>query len=95
MPPRLHAKTALVTGAASGIGERVAALFAIEGATVILRDRDSAAAEKAAAPFPEGVQVEMDIADESSVAAAFAGLAKRGLHPDVVVRLGVPWDDDG
>jgi NAD(P)-dependent dehydrogenase (short-subunit alcohol dehydrogenase family) len=52
---------------------------------VIFSDRDLAAAEQAAAPFTKGVPVEMDIADERSVVAAFTGLAERGLHPDVVV----------
>ena len=38
----LDSKTALVTGAATGIGEAVARLFASEGARVFLLDRDAA-----------------------------------------------------
>jgi 2-keto-3-deoxy-L-fuconate dehydrogenase len=38
---RLKGKTALVTGAAAGIGRAAAALFAAEGATVWATDRDS------------------------------------------------------
>ena len=38
----LNDKTALITGAATGIGEAVARLFASEGARVFLLDRDAA-----------------------------------------------------
>ncbi len=38
----LDSKTALITGAATGIGEAVARLFASEGARVFLLDRDAA-----------------------------------------------------
>ena len=43
MSGRLAGKTALVTGAASGIGRAVAELFAAEGAVVLAIDRDGAA----------------------------------------------------
>ncbi|HJY36292.1 MAG TPA: SDR family NAD(P)-dependent oxidoreductase, partial [Steroidobacteraceae bacterium] len=36
---RLHHKTALVTGAASGIGRATSILFAQEGANVVVLDR--------------------------------------------------------
>jgi 3-oxoacyl-[acyl-carrier protein] reductase len=85
MSPRLHGKTALVTGAGSGIGERVAARFVQEGATVIFSDRDLSAAERAASQFPAGIAVQLDISDEGSVAAAFRAIAQRGLDLDVVV----------
>ena len=44
----LHEKVALVTGAAAGIGEGIAALFAAQGAHVLLLDRDAAQNEAAA-----------------------------------------------
>ena len=85
MSDRLHGKLALITGAGSGIGERVAARFAREGATVIFSDRNGSAAEGAAAAFPGAQALQMDIADEASVAAGFAALIERGFHVDVVV----------
>lgn len=81
---RLEGKTALVTGAATGIGRGVADRFAAEGARVIYADRDAPGAESAAAQSG-GRAVTMDIADESSVEAAFAELAAADWHPDVVV----------
>lgn len=82
---RLAGKTTLVTGAGSGIGERVAARFAEEGALSIFTDRDLAAAQRAAAQYPSAVAVQLDICDEASVARAFAECAEQGHRPDVVV----------
>ncbi len=45
----LAERVALITGAAGGIGRSIAALFAEEGAEVILCDLDGAAAKAAAA----------------------------------------------
>lgn len=85
MSERLAGKTALVTGAASGIGESVAARFANEGATVIFSDRDLAGAQRVAAQHPGSIAVELDISDEASVEAAYASIAEQGLVVDVVV----------
>jgi NAD(P)-dependent dehydrogenase (short-subunit alcohol dehydrogenase family) len=45
---RLAGKIAIITGAGSGIGREAAQLFAQEGATVVVADRNGAAASKAA-----------------------------------------------
>lgn len=45
----LQGKTAIVTGAGTGIGREVALLFAKEGANVIVADKDSAAGEQTVA----------------------------------------------
>ena len=89
MAPRLQGKTALVTGAGSGIGRAVAARFATEGARVVFSDRDVASAQAAARAAQEGgaptLAIELDIADEESVRAGFAYAAAEGFSPDVVV----------
>src|SRR5699024_11021457 len=83
---RLENKTALITGAGSGIGRTVAQRFAREGARVVIADRDEQAARATAAEI--GVNARpavVDISQESSVEAAFAELAGAGWTPDVVV----------
>ena len=46
---RLENKTAMVTGAASGIGKQIALVFAREGAKVAIADLDQRTADAAAA----------------------------------------------
>ena len=46
--PTLQNKTAIVTGAGSGIGEKAAEMLALEGASVVLVGRRSEALEKTA-----------------------------------------------
>ena len=81
---RLTGKTALVTGAATGIGRAVADRFAAEGARVIYADRNGAGALEAAAGDENRRAVTMDISDEASVERGFAELGQEWA-PDVVV----------
>src|SRR5690348_8709728 len=85
MTERLTGRTALVTGAGSGIGRQVATRFAAEGARVVFTDRNAAAAKAAAGDGDGTLAVEMDIADEASVEAGFAAARDAGFAPDVVV----------
>lgn len=83
---RLDGRTALITGAAAGIGHAVAERFVREGARVVIADRDGAAADRMARECGASARaVRVDIADETSVAAAFVGLESTGWTPDVVV----------
>lgn len=70
---KLDGKVALVTGAASGIGEAVSRLFVAEGAKTGLVDLNGPAAQKLAAELgPNAVAVQADAADPDQVARAFA-----------------------
>ncbi|WDS36185.1 SDR family oxidoreductase [Pseudoxanthomonas sp.] len=81
MSARLAGKVALVTGAASGIGAAIAALFVEEGAQVIGLDRNAAAE---AVPGVELLQV--DITDTASVDAAVAHALQHHGRIDVLVN---------
>jgi NAD(P)-dependent dehydrogenase (short-subunit alcohol dehydrogenase family) len=65
---RLEGKTALVTGAASGIGRASAMLFAAEGANVVVLDRADAVEETAAQIRKEGGRVTAFVRDSSEEA---------------------------
>ncbi|MDF2920611.1 MAG: dehydrogenase [Microbacterium sp.] len=83
---QLEGKTALITGAALGIGLAVATRFAREGARVVLADRNGDGAARAAAELGENARaVTMDISDEDSVGAGFAEIEAASWAPDVVV----------
>lgn len=68
---RLTARTALVTGAASGIGLAIARHFIAEGAVVVLADRDPRV-EQAAAELGAARALVFDVSDERAVVAAVA-----------------------
>ena len=63
---RLEDKVAIVTGAAKGLGEAAARLFAAEGARVVLTDVDAANGERVAAEIGPAARFRrQDVADEA------------------------------
>jgi 3-hydroxybutyrate dehydrogenase len=68
---KLNGKTAIVTGAASGIGKHIALAFAREGARVAIADLNRTAADAAVTEIEsaggQALSVTMDVTDERAV----------------------------
>ncbi|WP_113452138.1 SDR family oxidoreductase [Rhizobium sp. SYY.PMSO] len=82
---RLKDKTAIVTGAAAGIGAATAALFAREGARALVADRDGAAAAAVARQIV-GIAAAVDVSDETAVKAMAAQAAAAFGRVDILVN---------
>ncbi len=78
---RFAARTAIVTGGASGIGAGIAARLAAEGARVSLWDRDAEALAQAKAPHKASV----DVTDASAVQRAAEETAQALGRIDILV----------
>lgn len=84
---RLSGKTALITGAARGIGLEFARAYIAEGARVAIADINIARArESAEALGPDCVAVEMDITDQASIDAGVAASIDALGHIDILVN---------
>lgn len=79
-------KTAIVTGAARGIGLASARLFAAQGWQVAMVDRDSEELAKAAAGIADGFSVDCDISDPDQVEAMVAKVLAQTDRIDAVVN---------
>ena len=86
----LTGKVAVVTGGGSGIGAAIATLFARQGATVALIDRDASAAETTARTIRDAggraSALQCDVADTGSVADAFARVDADHRRVDILVN---------
>lgn len=86
----LQGKTALITGAASGIGAAIASTFAKAGASIVVADRDEAGARtQAAAIQKEGGKAEalvLDVTSEEACGAAAKVLAQKQGALDILVN---------
>jgi NAD(P)-dependent dehydrogenase (short-subunit alcohol dehydrogenase family) len=80
---RLTGRTAIVTGAASGIGQASALLFAREGAFVALVDRDEAGLQQTLAAI-EGVKGEASVHVGDVIGLDFA----KAVVGDIITRRG-------
>ena len=73
---QLEGKTAVITGAAGGIGIALARSFAAEGARVVLLDRDADAIAALAAEIGQGAEARRcDLSKAAEIAAAAEGIA--------------------
>jgi pyridoxal 4-dehydrogenase len=92
-------RTAIVTGAAQGIGFSIAAQLAAAGATVVVADINEAAGAAAAAKLGDpSFAVSVDVGDETSVAELHAEVIRRTGQVDILVNDAaivpfIAWDD--
>ena len=83
----LAGRTAIITGAATGIGEAIAARLAEAGATVAVVDLNLAGAQRVAAALPNAsFAVEADVADAASVGRAVDQVIKQTGQVDILVN---------
>ena len=79
-------KTALVTGAGSGIGRAVAQQFAAAGARVVLVGRNREKLEAVAEELPRSLVLPFDHADETAVEEAMAVVRAKLRRLDILIN---------
>jgi NAD(P)-dependent dehydrogenase (short-subunit alcohol dehydrogenase family) len=80
----LAGQVAIVTGGAQGIGRAIADRLAADGARIVIADLKGA--EEAAAAFPDGVGLTVDVGSEDAVARMTAETAERCGRIDILVN---------
>src|SRR4051794_14614820 len=84
---RLDGQTAVVTGAATGIGEAIAVRLSQAGATVAIADLNAEAAKETAGRIGGGsFGVGCDVGDEKSIQAAVAEVLSRTGQISILVN---------
>ncbi len=86
---RLKDKSAIITGAASGIGKEIAIIFAQEGAKVAIADLNQASADATAAEINasggQAMGVAMDVTDEKAVTDGVAAVVAKFGGVDILI----------
>ncbi len=88
---RLQQKTALITGAAGGIGSATARRFAREGAEVVLADIDGTGLQSVLddilADGGQGWALPVDLTDEAGIQELFGQVRQRSGRLDILVAI--------
>ena len=90
---RLDGKSALITGAARGIGLGFARAYVAEGARVAIGDINLEAARAAAAEIgPKACAVHLDVTDQASIDGAVAQVVSEAGRLDILVNNAALFD---
>jgi NAD(P)-dependent dehydrogenase (short-subunit alcohol dehydrogenase family) len=90
---RLEGKSALITGAARGIGRGFAESYIAEGATVAIGDINLDSAEKTAAQLGDGAYaVQLDVSDQDSIDGAIASVVSHAGKLDILINNAALFD---
>lgn len=93
----LNGKVCIVTGSGRGIGKEIAQLFALEGATVVINEKNVGSADEWVAKSQYRDQFDIryfDIVDETASKEAILAVKKKYGHIDVLVNnAGVEFNE--
>jgi D-sorbitol dehydrogenase (acceptor) len=90
---RLQGKSALITGAARGIGRAFAEAYVREGATVAIGDINVEAAEEAASGIGQAAYaVHLDVTDQASIDRAVKAVEAKAGGLDILVNNAALFD---
>lgn len=90
---RLGGKSALITGAARGIGRGFAEAYVAEGATVAIADINFDAASATAAEIGDAAYpVALDVSDQDSIDAAIDGVVAKTGQLDILINNAALFD---
>jgi 3-hydroxybutyrate dehydrogenase len=82
---QLNGKSALITGAASGIGAEIARVYAAAGAKVCIADVNEKAAQETASGLKSAIGVRMDVTREDEVERSIAEMVRQLGGVDILV----------
>ena len=90
---RLQGKSALITGAARGIGRGFAQKYIEEGAQVAIADIDLDAAKKTASELgPAAYPIHIDVSDQNSIEAAISDVVAQTKKLDILINNAAIFD---
>ena len=93
MTRRLDGKSALITGAARGIGRGFAESYIAEGATVAIADINLDAARQTASALGDAAYaVQLDVSDQASIDAAMQTVVSKAGKIDILINNAALFD---
>jgi NAD(P)-dependent dehydrogenase (short-subunit alcohol dehydrogenase family) len=83
---RVDDRIVVITGGGAGIGRRFAHRFAAEGASIVVADRDSFAADRVACELKDAMAFTIDVADETAAASMAEAVVNRFGGVDILIN---------